>query len=722
MFYNTALVNRLRGWLASNKTASSALKRSGDSLLKAGYVPEPAAMRGPGQQQNFFAPGDQLSEMGLTLGLLYHLTGDERYAAKLKEAMFYYAGYSRWTASGFPHRNPPWHSELATTKFSFGYAAGYDALYEYLSETEKKAIAGIMIQKAVEPIMADWVLPGTRIHSLDSMGHNWWGVCISGAGLGALALLGDEPRAQGWINDVDAAYGQWFEYPGNHLQNRVRTFLPSGPSYEGVGYTDYGVHEYLNYRFAWQNTYPGKKAAPIEPLKHLARFLLHTLYPASGGFYTVNFNDSSYAQDSTEVVLMLVACGLGSPEASRYLELVRTNPQGSMMSLLRQYPKPAASEVLETSCKYAGIGWAMLRSSWENDAAFLAVKSGYTWNHAHADAGSFILFDKGKPLIIDSGHCAYFKPQYTEYYRQSKAHNVVLFNDSGQPEDDLFLGCKFPGRVHGLMDGLGMKYVCADATGPMARWFTRNLRHWFWSGDVIVIVDDLRAFSPGKMDWLLHYEGNCERFAGGGVLIQNGSARAVVKMLCPSFHLKKKMGLADGDPTKKTPYLSFSHSSSEKTCQFITAICLNPDSMPQFQVYQESNYIGFKMQSGESVEEFYLNLGAIQTPGSVHLHVANYLTDAYFVHIKRPASETQPPDRIFIGDGSYLRQRGQSLFESLSKETVCWSKGDPLEVFSDAKACLIRFGAESPPESVLWNGRPTAHEYDTAAKLVTLKV
>ena len=47
----------------------------------------------------------------------------------------------------------------------------------------------------------------------------------------------------------------------------------------------------------------------------------------------------------------------------------------------------------------------MLRSSWENDATLLAMKSGYTWNHAHADAGSFILFKQGEPLIIDSGTC-----------------------------------------------------------------------------------------------------------------------------------------------------------------------------------------------------------------------------------------------------------------------------------------------------------------------------
>jgi len=68
------------------------------------------------------------------------------------------------------------------------------------------------------------------------MGHNWWGVCVAGAGLCALALLGEDPRAQEWIAAIDAGFEQWFNYRGNARQNRVATFERSGPSYEGVNY------------------------------------------------------------------------------------------------------------------------------------------------------------------------------------------------------------------------------------------------------------------------------------------------------------------------------------------------------------------------------------------------------------------------------------------------------------------------------------------------------
>jgi hypothetical protein len=519
---------------------------------------------------------------------------------------------------------------------------------------------------------------------------------------------------------MDAGFKQWFDYRGNVLQNRVATFEPSGPSYEGVGYTNYGVDEYLHYRLAWQNTYPGRKAENIERLKHLANFFLHTLYPTSTGSFAVNFNDSGLRADSTPNILLQIACGLGTPEASRYLELVHGHLEGTMLSLLRQYAKPAAATDVPTSYAYPNMGWAMMRSSWENDATFLAVKSGYTWNHAHADAGSFILFKQGKPLIIDSGLCAYYRSEYTTYYRRSKAHNVILFNGLGQPESDLFLGCKFPGHLHSLIDGLGLKYVYADATGPMARWFERNYRHWLWTGDIILIIDDVRAHTAGQMDWLLHYEGNYKAEPDGGIRLKNGPAEAVVRILTPTTHLSEAAGLAPEHPDRKIPYLVFSPEAPSQTCQFITAVCLNPDAMPRFEVFNGEQYTGVRMHTADTVEEVYLNLQAIYTPGTISMNIGDWTTDAYMLHFKRAGNGDQAVRRFFMTDGSYLRHKGGSILESLSKLTACWSTGENPEIFSNAGSDFIQLAAEHPTDSVRWNGQVVIGKYDRAAGLVAL--
>jgi len=722
LFYNGASLDRLRQALATNVAADASLKKRGEELLVARLISEADAMHGQGQQANYGEPGDQMSELGLTLGLLYQLTGDQRYASKLREAMFYYANYARWTAQSFGHRSPPWYSELDTAKFSFGFATGYDALHAFLSEADRKTISDTMIRLAILPILNDWILPGTRIHSFDSMGHNWWGVCVAGAGLCSLALLGDDPRAQGWIDAMDAGFVQWFNYRGNALQNRVATFERSGPSYEGVNYTKYGVSEYLHYRLAWQNTYPGRKPADMEPLDHVARFFLQTLYPTTAASYAVNFNDSSLEADATELILLLIACGLGTPEASRYLELVHTHPKGALFSLLRQHPVPPLLKDVPNSCIYPGMGWGIMRSSWENDATLLAMKSGFTWNHAHADAGSFILFKQGKPLVIDSGTCAYARKEYSGYYCQSRAHNVILFDGAGQPKEDLQLGCKFPGHLNGLIDGLGLKYVSADATGPMARWFSRNYRHWLWSGDVILIIDDVWAHTPGQMDWLLHYAGQYKSEPDGGVRLKNGAAEAVVRMLYPPAALREDTGLADHDPDKQVPYLVFSPGTPMPSRRFITAICLNPDAVPKFEILDEPNYLGIRMQTADSVEELYLNLRAIHSPDTIDIQIGDWVTDAYMLHFKRTLSEGQPVQRFFLGDGSYLRYQGRSLIESLTKLTVCWAPGDALGIFSDSASASLQISAEGPPRSVKWNNRPVAAGYDGQSNLVSLRI
>jgi oligo-alginate lyase len=719
LIYNQAAVEQLRKEMGADAALATELKKNGEKLIAAEFIPEDVAMRGEGQHASYGKPGDQMTDMGLALGLLFQLTGDARYAQKLRDAMLYYSNYVRWTGPRFEHRGPPWHSELDTAKFASGYATGYDAVHAFLSDADRKTIAEAMTRLAILPTLNDWVLPGTRIHSFDSMGHNWWGVCVANAGLCALALLGDDERAQEWIDAIDAGFEQWFIYPGSVLQNRVATFERSGPSYEGVNYTQYGVSEYLHYRLAWMHTYPGRKPARMEPLDHLARFFLHTLYPTSGGSYAVNFNDSSLKADCTATILLLTACGLGTPEGGRYLELVHSHPRGPFFTLLRQYPKPPAVESNPTSYIYPGMGWAMLRSSWENDATFLAVKSGYTWNHAHADAGSFILFKQGVPLIIDSGTCSYGRREYGNYYCESRAHNVILFDGSGQPQEDMMSGCKFSGHLHGLIDGLGMKYIYADATGPMARWFSRNYRHWLWSDDVILIIDDVLAHTAGQMDWLLHFEGQYRH--EDGVRLKNGPGEAVVKMLYPPVTLHEAIGYADHDPDKRVTYLTFSPGAPMQSRQFITAICLNPEAMPKFELLQGDDYIGVRMQTRDATEETYLNLRAIRTPGSEAIRIGDWVTDAYLLRMKRALAGNQPVQRFFLTDGSYLRQKGRSLIESLTKLNVCWTPGEMLEVFSDKSSARVQFAAEIAPLSVKWNNRQVAGRYDGKARLVSLQ-
>lgn len=721
LFYDSKTIAHLRAAKGAATDWLASLTNQGETLLRAQFIPESEAMQGEGQHASYFLPGRQMMEMGLSLGLLYQITREERYAKKLKDALFYYIRYVRWEGQQFETRTPSWHSELSTTKFCFGFATAYDALHSFLTPKERHEIADALIRLGIQPLLDDWLRPGTRIHSFDSMGHNWWGVCVSAAGVAALALLGDEPRAGEWIDTIDAGIQQWFDYPGNILQNRMPTFERSGPSYEGVHYTYYALTEYLRYRLAWQNTFPARKPHPIPCLKGVATFFLQTMYPTAQGQFHVNFEDASLAEDATQAILLLLACGIQTPDALRYLQRVKSTDKSILTSLLE---RPRAKEAISdasTSALYSHMGWAMLRDCWKNDATLLAVKSGYTWNHAHADAGTYILFKDGMPLIIDSGTSAYGRPEYSSYYRQSVAHNVILANGDGQPVADVDYGCKFPGSVHCLIDGLGLKYVYADSTGPMARHFSRSYRHWLWSGNVILIIDDVRAHSKTAIDWLLHYQGNAAPTRDGGVILTNGRAKASVRMLFPANQKQERHGLSENNPDLQTTFLSFSPTQEQASYYLITAICLTPEAAPEFRVTEQPDVIKVHATAGTWVEDTYLNLRAIN--GSIHgssaISVDGWSTDAYLLQVRSKAGEAE---RFFVSDGSYLRRSDVTLAESLTKFTGCWKRADRLEVILDPTGSPVDIAVGVRPGAVFVNGEVGSAIYHPELRMVRVRL
>ncbi|MBI4873924.1 MAG: heparinase II/III-family protein [Acidobacteria bacterium] len=441
---------------------------------------------------------------------------------------------------------------INTARFCFGYGAGYDAIHEFLSADDRKKIAAGMIRLGVLPTLDDWVLPEKRIHALDSMGHNWWSVCVAMAGVAALALIGDDPRAPGWAEAVLRGLAEWFGYRGNVLQNKPANFDPAGAFYESLGYTDYALSEYLRFRLAYSNTYRGRRQPRFAPLDKTADFFLRTLYPTSSGFYTPNLGDGSLRQRSAPRVRLLVETGFAHPSAGWYLKKTAGNEAPDPLELLSSRPVPSAPPgKLPQSVLYSEIGWAAMRSSWKDDATFLAMKSGFAWNHAHADAGSFLMFHAGEPLIADSGACSYSRREYGDYYVQSRALNVILFNGEGEPREDI---------RHGL------KYVYADATGPMSRYFSRNYRHWLWIGNAILIFDDVLAHEAGRLDWLLHYDGKAE-LQGNQVVLTNRQAKAAVRFLHPQdLAVREEQGMPDHRPDERVPYFAFSPRTAAREC------------------------------------------------------------------------------------------------------------------------------------------------------------
>jgi hypothetical protein len=701
-------------------------------LLDAPFVTEEVAARGGGQEANYKQPGNQISAMGLTLGLVYHVTGEKQYAGKLRDAMLYYAGYQRWNAAGQEGRVPQWHSELNGARFCYGFGAGYDAIHEFLTAAERKKIADAMVRLGIMTTLEDWILPEKRLHALDSMGHNWWAVCVSMAGVSALALVGEDDRAPEWLDRISRGLALWFGFRGNVLQNKSITFDRAGAFYEGVNYANYALGEYLKYRLAYANVFPSRRQPRFQPLGQATDFFLQTWYPAASSYFTVNFGDSGLHNNSSATVRLLVETGFPHPHAGWYLSKTGSGrfPFVDPLELLASKPAPAAPpDQLPQSTIYRDIGWATLRSSWKDDATMLAVKSGFTWNHAHADAGSFVLFHNGAPLITDSGTCEYADPLYSGYYVQSRAHNVILFNGEGQPAEDIRRGVKIPGRVDSLLDGMGVKYVYSDAAGPMARYFTRNYRHWLWVGGAILVFDDIRAHQEGRLDWLLHHDGAAAQVNGTKVILTNGNARAEVRFLFPDeLTIREELGYADHQSNRKVPYLVFSPKTPSREQKFLAAILPHPGE-PAVEPLTGPDAMGIRVkQAGESTD-VYLNLNA--DGRRMHDNSNNVIdgweTDAYLFAVTRPekagAADADTVTRYFVSGASYLRKSGRILLDSLPKVDAIWQPGSNTEVLIEGQDEIeAALGTASRPASLVVNGRNAEFQYAARTRMAAFRV
>lgn len=696
LYFNRSWVERFRAELSRD----AELKAKWDSfaseavrLLKASFVEESYADGEDSQHGRYGAPSEQIARMGSMLGLAYQVTGDARYGEKLKSALLHYAGYRKWHGKGLLRNDPPWHSELNTSRFCYGFAIGYDCVYDLLSEEERDRIRGALIGLGVRPTLQDWVFPATRVHALDSMGHNWWAVMIALAGVGALAVLDEEPVAAGWLDEIVRIFPEYFLYKGSVLGNKSPNYDDAGAFYESVNYANYGLYEYLAFRLAYQETLSRSDFSDIPLLARAGDFFLHTTYPASGEPLTVNFGDGYIRNSCVQAVKLLIANGHDDPRLRWYLrEWPAEYGFYDFIYHDRIWEREAAPPSEEhRSVLYEEIGWAIMRDSWGKDRTLLAVKSGFTWNHAHADAGSFVLFHGGKPLLTDSGNCSYGRPEYHSYYLQSEAHNVVLFNGKGQPGEDLSRGVKEPGQLYHLVDHAGLRYVYADAAGPMSPHLSRNFRHFLWVDGVILIFDDVRAHEEGAFQWLLHYEGEAIREAGGALRVRNGaSAEAAVQPLFPrELTVSEKEGLADHAPDTKVAYLSYETVEPAREAKFLMAVIPAEPGRPSPEVtaIEGQEMIGARIVRGGKRTDVYFNLradGRIMHRNGIRT-MGGWETDAYLVAITRPVHSADDGigdiERCFIGYGSFLRRGGHALFSSMSRATACMKLGkDELSV------------------------------------------
>ena len=432
------------------------------------------------------------------LSLAYLMTKDHKYSDRIKEILLDLKKTETWGSAEMLARKPVWHADLGLSHKCYLTAIAFDAIYNDLSGSERKTIAKELNRLGLQPSLGDWLLEPTRIHSLNSMGHNWWTSCVCMGGILALSLQNELPEAREAVMQLNEHLPEWFSFAGDVLQQKPKSFDASGGMYESLNYANFGIQEALQFRIAMKNTCPGVAQPEIPELKNVPNYFLHVCYPRTGILYDLNFGDSHLNVTAESSMMLLYALGIRSDNMLWYMKQVQqgqhldgyflNRPMGFLYT--PDLSKAPALPRIANSQLFSDFGWATMRTSWQKDATMLAVKSGQTRNHTHADANSFILFHKGVDIIKDAGNCWYPNPAYRDYFFQSQAHNVVLFNGKGQSKEQQYHGATLRGYLYHLMDAGDTKYVLANGTGPYSDQFSRNFRHFLWMDNVIYVIDD----------------------------------------------------------------------------------------------------------------------------------------------------------------------------------------------------------------------------------------
>jgi len=125
--------------------------------------------------------------------------------------------------------------------------------------------------------------------------------------------------------------------------------------------------------------------------------------------------------------------------------------------------------------------------------------------HKHADDLSFVLFEHGRPLFIDSGKYGYANDPMRRYVESAAAHNTIsLLNDEIGPSDI-------------TMSGSSLKSVATDEegfsiTGKIKRpgLFEQERKIRYVPGTSIVIHDEISSSSKQEFVSSLHLAGDLQ--------------------------------------------------------------------------------------------------------------------------------------------------------------------------------------------------------------------
>jgi hypothetical protein len=412
------------------------------------------------------------NEVGLAIAesaFVYKITGDKKYLDAAKKYMDAATSYKVW---GYSSNKPD--VDLAAGHLLYGMGWAYDLLYNDLTAAERTRYRDKLVRQA--RLMYDFFKPKLGKTYAYSQNHTF--IPIAGLGVTAYALMGEVPEAKDWAALSRAIFDRV-----------LATYSKDGYYYEGMEYWIFSTPWLVHYMDAHLHATGEDLYAGTPGFKLAHTYVAHATLP--GGEFNFDFGDiysgpitrarkgDDYERERIDGhfrtnynILYRLASRYGSGDAQGVADWLRAKGQVNaeeFWTFVWYDPKVKAVPIerQEKWHYFADHEVVYWRSSWADDATAFAFKAGppeghatkalleampdwrLSSGHAHPDAGSFIIWSKGKYLTGDAGYAGV---PMTEH------HNTVVIGGKGQAKEgsghDVFEDVSYD-RLDGIrIDGL----------------------------------------------------------------------------------------------------------------------------------------------------------------------------------------------------------------------------------------------------------------------------
>ncbi len=445
------------------------------------------------------------------LAMAYQISGEARFADRAVQEMINVCGFKDWNPSHY----------LDTAQMSFGVGVGYDWLYHYMSDSQRKTI--------MNGIYNHGVSTQQETRSCMTAIHNWNPWCNGGLAVAAAAIFENHP--------IECA-----AILSNAVSNIQKSMLfapsgayPEGPDYSGVGLgftvylintletvlgTDFGLGE-------------------IEGMKESGNFLAAT----NGYLNTFNYGDGSYSLKNS-ATLHWYANRYNMPELSVYQREHQYNNSryDAYLSMIWYNPElvegvsagDSQMDYFVKSDEYESI--ASFRS-FPGDARqiYAAIKSGSNQtNHTDMDIGTFVMEAMGEAWFVEMGKDNYNLPNYmsrtnessgrwTYYRKRAEGQNTIVINPGTYGGQAVDAKCQITDYQSAYDGG----YAIVDMKDAYDLYGATSIRRslaLFDNRSRVRLRDEISCSSASTIYWFAHTQANISISSDGktATLTQNG--------------------------------------------------------------------------------------------------------------------------------------------------------------------------------------------------------